>query len=60
MFYIIYIDSYDKAALKEKEIFLSESERSLGRGKRKRKEVKNHDDDTDSGMMNAYRLLPMN
>ncbi|KAL5245998.1 hypothetical protein ACI65C_013406 [Semiaphis heraclei] len=47
-------DSYDKAALKEKEIFLSESERSLGRGKRKRKEVKNHDDDTDSGMMNAY------
>lgn len=53
IFKYIYIGSYNKAAQREKEIFLSESERSLRRGKSKIKEVKNHDVDTDnSGMIN--------
>jgi len=34
---------------KEKEIFLSESERSLVQGKRKIKKLKINDEDTDSG-----------
>jgi len=51
----IYIGSYNKAAQREKEIFLSESERSLRQGKRKIKEIKNHDVNTDnSGMINDY------
>lgn len=55
---IKFVDSYDKAALKEREIFLtSESERSLGRGKRKKKATKNHDENTDSGMFENIVLV---
>ncbi|XP_025192717.1 putative histone-lysine N-methyltransferase 1, partial [Melanaphis sacchari] len=46
-------DSYDKAVQKEREIFLSESERSLGRGKRKRKGLKNNNEDTDSDICDS-------